>query len=93
MNNHIQEIKKKLGLDKLPNINPPEDYSSIQPEKWYYVQGDGGMLGKDVIAKKITMTRVITWYEYKQRQLRGKQMMEDEKRKREQWEQEYDIPF
>ncbi len=81
--NDIDEIKRKLGIDKYPNINPPEDYSSIKDDKWYYILGDGGMLGRDVKANKITMTRVKTWREHKEDQIKVKQLIEDEIRKRE----------
>lgn len=83
----VAEIKKKLGLDKFSCITPPEDYSSIVPDKYYYVIGDGGMLGSDVIKRKITMSRVQTWKEHKERVQRGIELMKKEKQERDEQSQ------
>lgn len=69
MEDKIQQLKEKIGLNKIPMFNKEDhDYSKIDPSKWYYVQGDGGMLGKEVMEKHIAMCRVITWSEHKRQQ-------------------------
>jgi len=83
----FQEFKQKMGLESC--VSTPEDYSSIVDDDWYYVKGDGGMLGKDVKAKKIALFRVKTWKEYKEDQERIKQYIEDERRKRKEAEEQF----
>lgn len=82
----INVLKERMGL-KGTNINVPEDYSSIHPDAWYYVLGDGGMKGKDVIAKHIAMHRVSTWAKHKE----DLQVIENEKKRK--LERYDEIPF
>lgn len=82
MDNIIQELKKKMGLLGKPMYRKEDyDYSQIEPNKWYYVQGDGGMLGKDIISKRIAMIRVITWAEHKRQQQEFKKWKEEQERR------------
>lgn len=85
----IDNLKDKMGLNKISNINPPEDYSSIKSDAWYYVYGDDGMKGSDVIKRHISMTRVITWREHKEQRQRAIDIIEQEKQER----QKDDLPF
>lgn len=85
----LEVFIQKMGLESC--ISTPEDYSSIVDDDWYYVLGDGGMKGKDVKTKKIAMHRVKPWKQHKEEQEKLRQLLENEKRKREQAEDE--IPF
>lgn len=77
----IQKFKEKLGLGRIGYQQ--EDYSTIDPKAWYYVIGDGGMKGNDVIARHIAMHRVITWKEHKAQQIRNNEIIDKRKRNEE----------